>query len=240
MSTQTMTSNSYKSLSWFHNLNATRITVTTIGVIFGLSGMNHGFFEFLQGNIATNGLVIQAIGPEQRFWIEGTEEAFTIIPNFMVSGLLSMLVGLLIVIWSLWFIQTRYGRSVFLMLFITLFLVGGGIGQIAFFIPAWAFATRMSKPLSWWRKILPEHIRPMLSTLWIITLVLSTVCILLGIEIAIFGYFPGVSDPNTLQNIAMSFVLVSAILNIVTFIAGFGHDLQRMSITNTFETGEFS
>lgn len=236
MSTKTVT----ESQSWFHKLHATRIIATTVGVIFGLSGINHGFFEFLQGNVATDGLIIQAIGADQRFWVEGTEEALTVIPNFMVSGLLSMLIGLLIVIWSLWFIQTRYGRTIYLLLFIALFLVGGGIGQIAFFLPAWAFATRMDKPLTWWRRVLPESIRPFLSVLWPITLLLSTVFILIGIEIAIFGYFPGVVNPATLQNMAMGFVLASAILNIVTFIAGLGHDIRRSSAVNTFETGVFS
>jgi hypothetical protein len=59
----------------FHSLNATRAVATTIGVIFGLAGFNHGLFEFLQGNTATDGLVIKAIGEGQRFWVLGTEEA---------------------------------------------------------------------------------------------------------------------------------------------------------------------
>lgn len=214
--------------SAFHNLNATRVIATTLGVIFGLSGFNHGFFEFLQGNTPTGGLIIQAIGPAQRFWELGTEEAFTILPNFLVSGILSMLVGLAIVVWSLGFIQTKHGRTVFLGLFVLLFLVGGGIGQLAFFIPAWAFATRMDKPLAWWSKVLPRRLWPFLSKLWIIILVLSTFFILTGLEIAIFGYFPGMTDTETIQNTGLTFVLVSALLNILAFIAGFGHDLRRM------------
>ncbi|MEJ2352435.1 MAG: hypothetical protein P8Y03_21840 [Anaerolineales bacterium] len=217
-----------KESSSFQDLNATRVIATTIGVILGLSGINHGFFEFLQGDTPTNGLVIQAIGEAQRFWELGTEEAFTILPNFLVSGILSMLVGLTIVIWSLWFIQTKHGRTVFLGLFILLFLVGGGIGQIALFIPAWAFATRMDKPLTWWKKVLPRSLWPFLSKLWVITLVLSTIAILTGLEIAIFGYFPGMTNPETIQSTAMIFVLASALLNIITFIAGFGHELRRM------------
>lgn len=228
MSTKTITQTAVKERSAFSNLNATRVIVTVIGVIFGISGFNHGFFEFLQGNKPTDGLVIQAIGEEQRFWVEGTEEAFTIIPNFLISGLLSMMIGLAIVVWSLWFIQTKHGRSVFLGLFILLFLVGGGIGQLAFFIPAWAFATRMDKPLTWWRGVLPRSTWPFLSKLWIVTLALSTIAILTGLEIAIFGYFPGMTNPQTLQDTAMRCVMVSALLNVVTFIAGFGHELQRM------------
>ncbi len=44
---------------------ATRTTVATLGTVFGLSGMSHGFFEILQGNSATNGLFIAAIVEDQ-------------------------------------------------------------------------------------------------------------------------------------------------------------------------------
>lgn len=216
----------------FYTLNATRVIATTIGVIFGFSGINHGFFEFLQGNKNTEGLVIQAIGEAQRFWALGTEEAFTIIPNFMISGLLSMLVGLAIIIWSLWFLPTKYGRTVFLLLFILLFLVGGGIGQIAFFIPAWAFATRIDKPLTWWKKVLPKSSWPILSKLWTVILVLASIAILIGLEIAIFGFVPGMSNPEQIQNTALLLVLCSALLYVISFIAGFGHELRRMYQTH--------
>lgn len=211
------------------NLNATRITATTIGVFMGLfSGVNHGFFEILQGNMPTDGLVIHAIGEAQRFWPEGTEPALTIIPNFMVTGILSVIVGLIIVIWSIWFLPGKHGRTVFLGLFILSFLVGGGIGQAFFFIPAWAFATRLDKPLTWWKKVLPRSIWPLLSKLWIVVLILAIISLLIGLEMAIFGYFPGITDIETLQNTNMLFVFGSAILFIIAFIAGFGHELKKM------------
>lgn len=209
-------------------LNATRLIATIIGVILGISGINHGFFEFLQGNKPTDGLVIQAIGEAQRFWPLGTEEAFTLIPNYLVSGLLSMVVGLTIVVWSLRFIQTRHGRTVFLALFILLFLVGGGIGQVAFFVPAWAFATRMDKPLTWWRRVLPQSTWPFLSRLWIGTLILASALILMGLEIAVFGFVPGMTDPERIQSTALILVPISAVLYVISFIAGFGHELRRM------------
>jgi hypothetical protein len=40
---------------------ATRINVAITGVIFGFSGMTHGFAETLQGNTPTGGLFIYAI-----------------------------------------------------------------------------------------------------------------------------------------------------------------------------------
>jgi len=213
----------------FDNLNATRITATTIGVFFGLfSGVNHGLFEILQGNTPTNGLLIHAIGDAQRFWPLGTEDAFTLVPNFLITGILSVVVGLAIIIWSIWFLPGKHGPAVFLGLFILSFLVGGGIGQVAFFIPAWAFATRMGKPLNGWRKVLPHSAWGVLSKMWGITLVIATISMLIGLEMAIFGIFPGLTDPQNIQDTAMLFVLTAAVLYVVTFIAGFGHNLRKM------------
>ena len=139
-----------------------------------------------------------------------------------------MLIGLGIVIWSVGFLQSKNGPKVFLALFILLFLFGGGIGQIAFFVPAWAFATRLDKPLAWWKKALPRSSWSLLSGLWVVTLVMATVSIVLGIEIAIFGFIPGITGPVAIQDTAMLLVLVSAVLYITSCIAGFGHDLLRM------------
>ena len=55
--------------------------VSTLGVLFGISGMIHGFFETLQGNTPTNGLIIFAIGEANRMWIHGNKPAFTLIPR---------------------------------------------------------------------------------------------------------------------------------------------------------------
>jgi hypothetical protein len=222
-----------KKASSFENLNATRVIATSIGVFFGLfSGVNHGIFELLQGDKPTDGLVVNAIGEAQRFWVEGTEPAFTLIPNFMLTGIVSIIVGLAIAIWSIWFLPTKHGRAIFLGLFVLSFLVGGGIGQAFFFLPAWAFATRMGKPLTWWRKVLPRNTWPFLSKLWIVLLVVATTAMLIGLEMAIFGYFPNITDIETLQNVNMTFVFGSAILFVLSFIAGFGHELRRIELND--------
>jgi hypothetical protein len=222
-----ITAQSTRQRSSFHDLNAIRVIATTVGVILGLSGVNHGLFEFLQGNKPTPGLIIQAIGKGQRFWPLGTEEAFTIVPNFMISGLLSMIVGLVIVIWSLWFLPSKRGPAIFLGLFVLLFLVGGGIGQIAFFLPAWAFAGHMNAPPNWWMKVLPRRTWTFLSRLWIVTLVLASLLILFGLEIAILGVVPGMTDPERIQSTGMLLVFSSALLYVIAFVAGIGHELRR-------------
>ena len=114
---------------------ATRIIVAAMGIMLGIAGMNHGFFEILQGNTPTGSLIIQAIGDEQQMWIHGTEEAFTVVPNFLLTGILAISVSIAIIIWSVGFVHKKHGPTVFILLFVLLFLTGGGIGQIVFFIP---------------------------------------------------------------------------------------------------------
>lgn len=221
--------------------SATRVIATTVGVFFGLfSSVNHGVFEVLQGNTPTDGLLINAIGEAQRFWPEGTEPAFTLIPNFLLTGIAAILVGVAIIIWSIWFLDSKHGRKVYLGLFVLSFLAGGGIGQAFFFLPAWAFATRMDKPLTWWRKILPRRSWPALARLWKSTLPLAIVLMLIGLEMAIFGYFPGNMDLETLTDINMLFVFGSAILFVVSFIAGFGQELLRQEIYAAIDTQSFT
>ena len=212
----------------FAQVHATRIIATTVGVILGLSGMNHGLFEALQGSKPTGGLFIQAIGEAQRFWPLGTEDAFTLVPNFLLTGVLAMLVGLACIVWSLWGLARQHGPTVFLLLFVLLFLVGGGVAQVVFFVPAWALATRMDKPLTWWGKVLPPRVRPFLSRLWPVTLTLSTLALLIGMEIAVFGWLPVQMEDTAKLSVVLAFVLAAWVLLILTFIAGFGHDLRRM------------
>jgi len=206
----------------------TKITATTIGVLLGLSGIiNHGLFEILQGNTSTNGFFIEAIGEVNRFWSYGTEAAFTIIHNFLITGICVILTGLAIVFWSLKYIHIKHGATVFLLLLILLTLVGGGIGFIIVFIPTWAFATRINKSLDWWSKVLSIRLRKILSPLWIYSLVVTLISWLILMELGIFGYFPGQNNPDTILNIVFIFLFSSAIFVCITFICAFAGDIEE-------------
>ncbi|MEZ4678993.1 MAG: hypothetical protein R2932_32740 [Caldilineaceae bacterium] len=147
---------------------ATRINTAAIGVLFGFSGITHGIGELLQGNRPTGGMFINAIAAGSRWtrWVEGSEGAVTLVPNFLLTGTLAVLLGLAIIYWSLCRLHKPWGPGVYLLLFVLLFLVGGGIGQVIFFIPAWWVATRIRRPLTWWRKVLPPGFQTMLGALW--------------------------------------------------------------------------
>jgi hypothetical protein len=117
------------------------------------------------------------------------------------------------------------------MLFIALFLVGGGIAaQIVFAPVAWGVATRINKPLTWWRKALPEGIRGTLAKVWPVSLAIGSISLFIGLFIAVTGYIPGESDPERILSICWTFVFGGGWgVFLLTFIAGFADDIQRES-----------
>jgi len=208
---------------------ATRVIVVTLGVLFGISGMIHGFFEVLQGNLPTDGMFISAIGDAHKMWVHGNEYAFTLIPNFLITGILAMVVGLAIIIWSIGYVHKKNGPLILLLLFILLFLVGGGIGQIVFFTLIWTVSTRINKPLKWWRKVLPHSLRRILAKLWLGLLMISSLLILFALEIAIFGVVPGQSNPDMILIIMLSALGAGLVILLLTFVAGFAYDIERQA-----------
>jgi hypothetical protein len=212
---------------------ATRINVAILGTIFGISGMSHGFFESLQGNVPTDGLFIFAIGEAQKMWPHGDEPAFTLIPNFLLTGIAAMIVGLILIIWSLGFVHKKYGSTVLILLFILLLLVGGGVAQVLFFPFLWLVATRIHQPLTWWRKILSAGIQKPLASLWPWTLVISAGLLAFALEIATTGFVPGVSDPDAALSIMLFCLGMEVIMFPLTFVTGFAYDIvSRPSLSS--------
>lgn len=210
---------------------ATKIIVATLGVIFGISGISHGLFEALQGNAVTGGLFVSAIGEAQKMWPHGNEYAFTLIPNFLITGIVAMIVGLTIIIWSVGFVHKKNGSTIFILLFVLLLLVGGGVAQIIFFPLMWGVSTRINDPLTWWRKRLPIRIREPLGKLWPWALIISSSLIVFVLEIGTFGYVPSVNDPDAVLSIMLSCLGAGYGVLLLTFVAGFAHDvLMRPNI----------
>jgi len=208
------------------HLKATRAIVSTLGVLFAVSGIDHGLFETLQGNTPTPGLFIRSIGPHQQMWLYGTEDAFTLIPNYRASGIVSIAISLIIVIWSLRFIESRHGSAVFLLLFILLFLSGGGVAQVVFFTLAWAVSLRIHEPPQWPSRLLPESARAGFGKLWLGCLVLFALPALAALEIAIAGYVPGVENPELRLHICWSLLGMGLGFLLVGIASGFVHDAE--------------
>jgi hypothetical protein len=210
---------------------ATRIITITAGILLAIAGFEHGLFEALQGAAPTRSLLIQAIDKASQRWAYGGEDALTIIPNFLAAGIASMSLSVSIILWLVLFVHRRLGPTVLLVLFILLTLAGGGIGFIPFFIVTWAYSTRMSKPLTWWRTILPRIPLPAIGSIWPYTLCAAVVCWGMAIEIAISGYFPGQSEAAILIAIVWALLIAAMLLINISYVSGFACDSKGFKAT---------
>lgn len=107
---------------------ATKTVATWLGFTGGIAGMGHGYFEILQGNTKPASIMILSMGPPcipEEAW-NTCEPAMTVIPNYLVTGILAVVVGLLTLIWSMFFIQRAYGGITLIILSIVSLLFGGG------------------------------------------------------------------------------------------------------------------
>jgi hypothetical protein len=218
--------------------HATRVVASTLGVLVGLAGIDHGIFEILQGNVSPDGVMIAAIGPTQRFWEHGRETALTIVPNFLVTGILAVIVGCLVMLWAGMFVQRKHGAGVLLVLTIVLFLVGGGFAPIFLSILASLAATQIDKPLTWWRKLLPGSLRSLLSTLWPGALIALVLLYLISIESAIFGWpLTSFFDADTALKHLYTLAYIMLGLMVLSFLTGLAHDIQARMEKETDRRG---
>jgi len=215
-------------LYFLKNNGATKTVASTYGVLVGLAGIEHGVFEMLQGNVTPSDIMIDAIGPAQKFWEYSTETALTIIPNFFVTGILAIIFGLLVTIWAGAFIDRKYGARVLLLLSITLWLVGGGYAPIFMSLLAVVTATRITKPLKWWRAHLSGNLRGFFAKLWPWSIIAYVLVFVGGVEIAIFGYpLLWVFDANVTYTIQWTLALIMVVLWPVSIITAFARDIQK-------------
>lgn len=196
---------------------ATRLGVSAVGVLCGLAGIEHGVGEVLQGNVATSGIVIYAWQPSSPLF--GEEPAVTVVPNVFVTGVLAIILGLLVTVWAVAFVQRKNGGLVLILLSIVQFLVGGGIAPLFPAIAASVAATRINSPLTWWRVHLPVSARRVLAVLWLWSLIAFSF-LYSSLLLSRFVYGKNVELALNLGDLTLGLIFL-------TFFAGFAYDIQR-------------
>jgi len=135
-----------------------RLVVAAFGLLCGLTGIIAGIFEILQGNTPTNGFEISTIGAAYLMADDFTYHAITIIPNFLVTGIVAVIISTLVIVWSLRYVQKQYGLIILFGLCISQMLVGGAwVIDIA--LITCILASGINRPLSWWRSHLSPSIQ---------------------------------------------------------------------------------
>jgi hypothetical protein len=169
---------------------ATRAVASTFGVLAGLPGIIYGFFEILQGDISTNGTIIDAIG-STKMWLGDPAPAFTLVSNYLVTGILAFIISLIVIIWAIAFIQIKKGWAVWICLSILQLLVGGGIAQIMLIPLVGLIASQINAPLKWWRIHFSERLRCILAKQWLWSLSLGAFLYFLHYAIPVIAGLTG-------------------------------------------------
>jgi hypothetical protein len=198
-------------------INSTRLWLIVFGILDGLSGIVHGLYETLRGYTSTGGFYLENYG------------AFSVIPNYLISGIAVILVSLSITLCTIGFVYKKNGPLALLILTILLFFVGGGVAQLFFGLIAWGVSTRINSPLTWWKNVLSKAARELLANRWLIFFVTGYVLLASAVGIWLVLLPPGTNHNNvpTINYLCWSLLGVGLLFQIPTIIAGFARDLVR-------------
>jgi hypothetical protein len=206
------------------NVNkATKILYLTLGSLAGLMGIEHGLGEVLQGSRATNGIFILSWPDSKFFKIMSGEPAMTLIPNYLITGLLAILFSALFLYVLLR--PTLKNRHIRLLgaLLILMLLGGAGFGPPLLGTIAVLIALKRNSPLKTWQK-LPEKVHRSLAGLWPWSYGL---CLLGWLML-----FPGAALISTFAGIEDAWLMILPILIAfgfipITMLLGFSRDLLQ-------------
>lgn len=106
---------------------ATCTTVRVLGVLAAFTGIEHGIGEVTQGWAAPSAVVFESWPHVDAFDPLNGEPAMSLVPNLLVSGVLSIVVALLLGLTALRADRAHVGVTL-IGLSLALLLVGGGFG----------------------------------------------------------------------------------------------------------------
>lgn len=182
-------------------LSAARLVASLFGILAGIGGLTHGVGEVLQGNVRPEGLGINSWTRGPIATNMGGEPGITIVPNLLLTGLLTILVSLLTVVWAARFVHRKNGGRVLMLLSTAMLLVGGGIGPPLLGLLAGLAGTKINAPLSGWRSRLPRNLRRILAASWpLLFLVAAASGFFLVVGSLILVFFFGLNNATLFLN----------------------------------------
>ena len=203
--------------------SAAKSTALLFGILAGLGGLTHGVGEVLQGNVKPDGIFVNSWTQGPIATNMGGEPGITIIPNVLISGILTILISLTIIVWAIFGRDKHYGRTL-LLLSIGLLLVGGGVGPPLIGMLAGVAGMGFEKPSTWWHQHLPESIRHFLALLWPWVFGVAAVNgVFLVIGSVVLVYFFDLNKPFLFLN-SFYFSILSLLLTVFT---GRAYDVQK-------------
>jgi hypothetical protein len=205
-------------------IRASRLNAAVFGGLAGFGGLVHGIGEMLQGSVRPAGAVFDS-------WAQGPiathmdgEPAMSLIPNLFVTGFLTILLSLAVIVWAGVFIHRKHGGRVLILLAVGMLLVGGGFGPPMIGILAGWAGTGIDTLSYAWQRRLSGRAGQVLARLWpwaFAVSVLAATLLTIG-SLFLITLF----DVNNAEFFSNLFLFVLLAL-LVTVPAGFAYDQKR-------------
>jgi len=198
--------------------HSTRTVASLAGIAAALLGLEHGYFELIQGNTTPSSILINAIGlpcQPKAAW-HACEPAITLLPTFSLSGILAISVSLVILVWAAAFVGRKHGGTVLIFLCVLQLLVGGGFVSPMIGIVAGVAGTRINMPIA------APHSGQFLAKLWPGVFI----CYLLWLP---SEWLLGAHFNDVMVNLGGVLLLFSLGLLLLTVLAAAAHDQQTGS-----------
>ena len=214
--------------------SATKTVASTFGVIVGLAGLEHGIGEILQGRVAPPSVMFESWPNSEVLRVMAGEPAMSLIPDLLLSGILTALLSLATIAWSVAFLGTKHGGIVLMLLSSALLLVGGGFAPPLMGLIVGGAATRIRKPLTRWRQQGQGSPPPLLARLWAYLLAASVVgylALLPGIPLA--SLLVAIDDPAVVGYLALFSFLSLILATVGALVSDSYHSGQALAEAGT-------
>ncbi len=206
------------------NVSAPRLVASVFGVLSGLGGLRHGIGEILQGNVKPDGIFAESWTTGPLSTNMGGEPGLTILPSMLVTGILTVIVSLAVIVWSIAFVERTHGGLGLLLLSGAMLLVGGGVGPPVVGMLAGIAGLEINSSHQWWRTRVSAHVRAVLAWAWswIFTVAVANGLLLFVVSLLlVYGF--DFNHPNLFLN---SFYLAVVLVPLAT-ITAIAYDVER-------------
>jgi hypothetical protein len=206
-----------------NGFSAAERTAVAFGILAGLGGLTHGIGEVLQGNVRPAGVIINSWTQGPIATNMGGEPGMTVMPNLLVTGVLTIVISLAVVACAVLVRGRRKGRAL-IVLSVLMLLVGGGFGPPILGILAGVAGMGMGRPVGWWRESLPAGVWRALGGSWpwvFGVAVVNGVFLVVGSVVLVYAF-----DVNNPDLFVMSFFFAVVSL-VTTVLVGRAYDLAR-------------
>ena len=194
----------------FKLCNPMKVSTVVLITYTAIIGFIHGVGEILQAGSKSNSNLIYAldVADPDKVWHAGLP-AFSVIPDYLISGIITVLISIAVVIFANLLIESNYFK-ILPLIFILLFLFGGGfVPPFIGIITSSYYVIRKKSS----KNKQPSFLRKIIAKLWIY--LISALILWLPSSWIIGWIFPAFM----LQISSVTFIMLDIILPILILVA---------------------